>query len=143
MMKMILSLDTHVSASRKLLWAAPLAGVVAAVLNGMLFSVASFLAWIPADFLMPTTGEAFGLGPVMVSSFLPSLGAGLVLALLSRFSERPLFVFSVLAGGVLAGSFISPLGIGAPVRMIAVLEVMHVLAAVTIVGGLRYALTHR
>lgn len=65
--------------------------------------------------------------PVLVASFVPAIAGGLVLALLNRFTKRPLRIFTIITLLILVLSFMSPLSIpGAPVSMIVILELMHV-----------------
>ena len=68
---------------------------------------------------------------------MPALLAPFVFALLWRFTRRPVRNFVVLAAVLSVLSFVTPLTIpGAPLSMVLVLELMHVVAAVVIVGGL-------
>lgn len=113
--------------ARKLLSLAPLAGLIAAVLNAILFLIGSSTGAIPADFIIPNAGQPLTLVPVLVASFVPAIAGGLVLALLNRFTKRPLRIFTIITLLILVLSFMSPLSIpGAPVGMIVILELMHV-----------------
>ena len=77
------------------------------------------------------------LGMVVGSTVVPALVAGVVFALLGRFTRRPVRNFVVLVAVLLVLSFVTPLTIsGAPLSMILAMELMHVVAAVVIVGGL-------
>jgi len=70
----------------------------------------------------------------MTLSFVPAIFAGLLLAILARFSRRPGRVFVAISAVVLVISFATPFGIeGAPLGIILALEIMHVVAAVAIV----------
>jgi hypothetical protein len=118
---------------RRLLWAAPLAGIVAAACNAVLWLVARALGAMPQDLIVNDVGP-ITVGPVMAFSFVPALFAGVLLALLARVTRRPLRVFTVVAAVVLVLSFVTPFSIaGAPLGMVLALEVMHVVAAVVIV----------
>ena len=76
------------------------------------------------------------LGMVVGSTLVPALLAGVVFALLGRFTRRPVRSFVVLATVLLVLSFVTPLTIaGAPLSMVVALELMHVVAAVVVVGG--------
>lgn len=120
----------------RLLWVGPLAGAVAAVVNAVIFLLASGLGAIPQDIVVPGQGP-ITLGPVVVSSFVPALlGAGL-LALLVRFTRRPVRVFRIVALVALVLSFVTPFSLaGAPAAMVLTLLLMHVAAAAVIVGVL-------
>ena len=77
------------------------------------------------------------LGMVLGTTVVPALLAAMVFALLGRFTRRPVRNFVVLAALLLVLSFVTPLTVpGAPLSMVLALEVMHVVAAVVIVGGL-------
>ena len=103
-----------------------LAGVVAAVINAALFFVGSYTGAIPSNLIIPNAGQPLTIVPVLVSSFLPAVVAGLLLALLNRFTKRPLRIFTIIALAILAFSFISPFSIpGVPIAMIVILELMH------------------
>ena len=120
----------------RLLWVGPLAGMAAAAVNVLVYFGASALGAIPEGFVVsgrtPVT-----LVPVVISSFVPAvLGAGL-LALLGRFAGRPVRTFRIIAGVAVLSSFATPITLpGAPVAMMAALILMHVVAAVVIVGVL-------
>ena len=73
------------------------AGVVAAVLNAVVYLVASALGAIPLDVEIGNTGGPLPLGAVITFSFVPALLAAALLALLGRFVSRPIRVFTVVA----------------------------------------------
>lgn len=121
------TLTTSLINTRKLLSLAPLAGLIAAVLNAILFLIGSSTGAIPADFIIPNAGQPLTIVPVLVSSFLPAVAGGLLLAVLNRFTKRPLRIFTIITLAILVFSFIGPLGIpSAPVGLIVILELMHV-----------------
>ncbi|MDP9455502.1 MAG: DUF6069 family protein [Actinomycetota bacterium] len=122
----------HITPSR-LLWAAPLT----ALANALVYLIAGVVGAIPSDFVIPGPGTPLTLGMVVGSTVVPALLAGVVFALLGRFTRRPVRNFVVLAAVLLVLSFVTPLTIpGAPLSMVLALELMHVVAAVVIVGGL-------
>lgn len=124
------TLTTSLINARKLVSLAPLAGLIAAVLNAILFLIGSSTGAIPADLIIPNAGQPLTIVPVLVASFVPAIAAGLLLALLNRFTKRPLRIFTIIAVAFLTFSFISPFSIpGAPVGMIVTLELMHVVVA--------------
>ena len=114
------------------------AGVAAAVLNAVVYLAASLLGAIPLDVEIPNTGGPLPLGAVVIFSFVPALLAAVLLALLGRLVSRPMRVFTVVAIVVFVLSLYTPFSIpGAPLAMILALELMHLVAAVTIVVVLR------
>ncbi|MCA1717439.1 MAG: DUF6069 family protein [Actinobacteria bacterium] len=125
----------HVSFKR-LLWAGPLAAVSAAVANAVVYFVASALGTMPQDFVVQGSGP-ITLAPVVVSSLIGAAGAAVIFTIVALLTRRPIRTFRVVAAVVLALSFATPLTIpGAPLSMILTLELMHVVAAVIIVGML-------
>lgn len=124
------SLSTSALKPKRLLWAAPLAGMAAALLNALLFQVFSVAGIISEQIVIPGQGP-ITLLPVIISSFIPSLLAGLVLALLGRFSRQPFKIFRILALVLVVLSFLNPfLGIpGITLSMGIALNIMHVVVA--------------
>ena len=124
-------------AIRCLLWAGPLAAILAAVANTVVYFVAYGLGAMPQDVAVQGSGP-ITLEPVVFASVIGAVGAAVVfasVALLAR--RRPVRTFSVVAAVVLVLSFYTPFTIpGAPVAMVATLLLMHVVAAVVIVGVL-------
>ena len=120
----------------RLLWVGPAAGVAAAVVNAVVYLLASAFGAMPSDVVVPGRGP-ITLGAVLVSSFVPALVAAVVLTLLGRFTRRPVRNFVVLGAVVFVVSLVPPFsGPGAPVPMVAALILMHVVAAVVITGVL-------
>ena len=119
---------------RRLLWVVPLAAATAAVANAIVYLVASALGAMPQDV------DANGQGPitlavVAVMSAQGAVVAAVVYALVGWFARRPVRVFRIVAVVVLVLSFVTPFTIaGAPVTMVVVLLLMHVIAALVIVG---------
>ena len=110
------------------------AGAIAAVLNAVVYAVASALGAIPLDVEIPNTGGPLPLGAVVIFSFVPAILAAGLLAILGRFVSRPIRVFTLVAVLVFLLSLSTPFSIpGAPFAMILALELMHLVAAVTIV----------
>lgn len=123
-------------ALRRLLWAAPLAAVSAAIANAAVYLVASALGTMPQDFVVQGSGP-ITLAPVVVSSLVGAAGAAVVFVVVALLARRPIRTFRIVAAVVLVLSFATPLTIpGAPLSMILTLELMHVVAAVVIVGML-------
>lgn len=124
--------STNVLRPANLFWAAPAAGAVAALLNAGVYYAAQAAGAIPSTvFVRPN--EPVTLVPVLISSFLPALVAGLVLFLLIKFTNRPVRIFYTVAVVLTLLSLASPFSIpGAPVSMALALNLMHVVAAVVI-----------
>jgi hypothetical protein len=115
---------------QKVLYPALAAGLVAAVINAVLFWIGSATGAVPADLIIPNAGQPLTIVPVIISSVLPALVAGLVFFLLIRFTRNPLRIFNWVAAIVLLLSFASPFSIpNVPVGMVVVLELMHVVVA--------------
>ena len=123
-------------AFKRLLWAAPLAAIAAAVANAVVYFVASVLGAMPQDFVVQGSGP-ITLTPVVLSSLIGAAGAAMVFTAVALLSRRPIRTFCIVAAVVLVLSFATPLTIpGALLSMILTLELMHVVAAVIITGML-------
>lgn len=115
--------------------------LTASLANVLVLFVGLALVEFPAEFV----GGAFGplaVGPVVGNSAVAAIGATLVYGVVTRYAARPNRTFAIVAGVVLVLSgvmFLAPDLAGAPLRVFAVLAVMHVTAAVTIVGVLTRA----
>lgn len=128
------TLTTTSVSSRKLLYLTPLAGLLAAVLNAILFLIGSSTGAIPGDLIIPNAGQPLAVMPVIVASVFPALAAGLVLALLNWFTKNPLRIFNILALVLLLLSFASPFSVpNMPLGMVIILELMHVVVAGVVV----------
>lgn len=128
-------------AVKKLLWAAPLSGLIAAGLNTLvyfLYTAVGFNIVLPFPSLTdPTQPTAPLMLPVViVFSFLPALVAGGLLWALTRFTARPVTLFLILSAVALVLSFGLSLPLDMPVAFKIGLDIMHIVAAVAIVGGL-------
>ena len=117
--------------------------LAASIVNVFVLFVGLATLEFPSEFV----GGQFGplaVGPVVVNSAVAATGATLVYGGITRYSGRPNRTFTVVAGVVLVLSFamfLAPDLSGAPPRVFATLAVMHVTAAVTIVGVLTRAAT--
>ncbi len=116
-----------------LLKAAPVAGLIAAVINTVLYFLGDAMGFMDqtvgtpsADGIQPIT-----LLPVIMSSIIPSIVAGLVFALLNRFTSNPFRIFGIISLVLVVLSFANPfMGIpGIPVGMGVLLNIMHVVVA--------------
>ena len=122
-------------AAKKLLWVAPLAGVIAAGINSILFLIGSAIGLMDASVLVPGMDTPITIVPVIMSSIIPSLIAGLVLGVMNYFLNKPFKVFRIVALILLILSFANPfMGIpGIPLGMGIWLNLMHVVVAGTVV----------
>src|SRR5262245_5939923 len=102
----------------RLWWASLLAGLAAAAANSVVYLVASAAGAILPTVLVPGVDQPVTLAPVTLNSFLPAIVAGVLLALLNRFTNRPVRNFRIIAAVVLLISLVSPFTIpGAPIAM--------------------------
>lgn len=122
-----------------LLRATPIAAVLGAIANAIVYAIAKAADTLPSDVLVDTPGgkQAIGLAAVIFATAIPIILGGVVLALLARFTRAPRQIFLVLAAILTLLSLISPLTIpDAPGDMKATLIVMHIVAAVVGVAAL-------
>lgn len=123
----------------RLLWVGPLAAVIAAVANLLVFVIAQNLLGIalmgPAG---PGSTEMAPLpaAAVVISSVVPAIGATVLLAVLGKFLVRPIPVFRIISVVLLILSFAGPLSLPVDVAAKLTLSLMHLVAAVAIVGVL-------
>lgn len=117
------------------------AALAASVANALVLFVGLAALEFPPEFV----GGPFGplaAGPVVANSVVAAAGATLVYALVVRYAARPNRTFVAVAGAALVLSFamfLAPDLAGAPPRLFGLLAVMHVTAAVVIVGVLTRA----
>jgi hypothetical protein len=133
------AIQTERVALGRLWWASLLAGLAATVANVVVYLIASAAGAIPQTVLIPTPGGPMPVtvAAVIINSFLPAIVAGVFLALLNRFTRRPVRIFRIVSVVLLLLSFANPFTIpGAPIVMIVALNLMHVVAAAIIVGVL-------
>lgn len=115
-----------------------LAVIAASVVNVCLLFIGLAVAEFPADFV----GGPFGplaVGPVVVNSAVAAVAATVVYGVITRYAARPNRTFAIVAGVALVLSFamfLAPDIAGAPLALYTFLSVMHVAAAVVIVGVL-------
>lgn len=110
--------------------------VAVCLVNVLVLFVGLAVATFPAEFV----GGPFGplaVGPVVANSAIAAVGATLAYGVITHYASRPNRMFVIVAGVVLLLSFamfLSPDIAGAPLAVYAFLGVMHVSAAVVIVG---------
>ena len=114
---------------KRLLWAGPLAIVLALIANGILRAIALAVLDIPADFMQLRSPAFIFLTVVLL------LGAIVTFAVIGRLSRRPMRTFQIVAAIVLVLSFLPDIGLlvsgapGATLPGVLVLMLMHVIAA--------------
>jgi hypothetical protein len=120
---------------KKSITAAALAGVTAAITNSVLFFLFHAVGVITDD-VEVQDNQPLTVLPVLFSSIIPSLFAGIVYYLLSRYTKNGYRNFLILAVVLLFASFANPfVGIpGIPIGMGIALCLMHVV----VVGALLY-----
>ncbi len=118
---------------KRLLWAGPLAIVLALIANGLVRAIALAVLDIPADFVPLQTPAFIGLTVVLL------LGAIVTFAVIGRLSRRPVRTFQIVAAIVLVLSFLPDIGLlvsgapGATLPGVLTLMLMHVIAAGVVV----------
>ena len=131
------AIPTERIALGRLWWASLLAGIGAIVANVLIYFIASAAGAIPQSVLIPGMNQPITVVLVILNSFVPAILAAVLLALLNRFTRRPVRIFRIIAAVLLVLSFANPLTLpGAPLAMILALDLMHIVAAAIIVGVL-------
>lgn len=124
-------------AYRRLLWLVPVAAVIAAAANAILFLVGDALGAFPDSVIIPTAGSPMTIGPMMIFSAVSTIGAAAVFALLGRFTSKTSRNFWIVSAVVFIGFIFTPFSIpDVPVPMIVALEVSHLLVAIVAMGAL-------
>ena len=124
---------------KRLWWVGLLAAASAVIANLVIFAISSNLFGVNLMVAPQGSTELIPLpvGLVIAVTAVPAVVATILFALIGRFVPRPVLVFRLLSAVVLLLSFGASLGL--PVDVVAVkviLSLMHVVAAVTIVGFL-------
>lgn len=119
----------------KIIGLALAAALIALLANIILFYIGKSLGFFPESVLLPNQDQPLTLLPVILSSIMPSLVAGLIMALLNKYTKNPKKIFNTMAVALLIMSFANPFFIpGVPMMMAILLNVMHV----TVAGSLLY-----
>ena len=112
------------------------AGIVAAIINAILFAIVG----IPADQVVERAGttETIGLMNVVMASIIPAAIAGLIFAVIAKFVPNPFLVFNIIAALVFLYTFFGPLNSipTASNQTLILLEVMHVVVGVAVMYAL-------
>jgi energy-converting hydrogenase Eha subunit B len=119
---------------QKILWATPLGGVVASVVNAILYIATQPFGAFPGKFVIrPGQPGGIPLAAIIIFCIGPALIATGVLWLLNRFTANPTRIFLIIAVVVFALEIIPPFTVpGIPVLTIVMLQIMHVVAAIAI-----------
>jgi hypothetical protein len=114
--------------------------VIGSVLNLIVYFVATGVLNIVLQAPNPQTQELMPIAfPfVVVATTLPAFAAALLVWLLGRFTPRPWTIFYVISAVFLLLSFGGPAGLPIELGGILALNLMHVIAAAAIVGGLTW-----
>jgi hypothetical protein len=123
---------------RKIPQAALVGGVIGAVANVIVFFIAQALG---VAFNIPMGGpsaplQALPVPAVVILTIVPAIGAGLLLAVLARFTKQPLTIFYIIAGVFLLISFFPTFSLPVPGNVQISLALMHIIAGAAIVWGL-------
>lgn len=128
--------DSTVATNR--IWQAVLVGGILSALGNLgVFAIASLLGVGLQVTAAPGSSTLVPLqvGQLIVASLLPALPAGLLLATLTRFLRNPWPLFLGIAGVFLVVSFMGPLNLPTDPANELVLNLMHVVSGIAIVGA--------
>ena len=120
-------------AGGRIWWVGLLAIVTSAIVNILIFYVASAMG--VGFVLPPEMGGAVGTGMVVISTAIGIIGASVVYTIVGRFARRPIQLYRIVASVVLLLSFANPFLV--PTFNLTtglVLCAMHIVAAVVSVG---------
>ena len=108
-----------------------LAGAAAAVVNAIIFFAGQAAGQFPETVIIPNAGQPLTIVPVLISSIIPSIFAGFVFFLLSKYSGKPKMIYNIIAVILLVASFANPFMMipGVPMGMGILMNVMHVTVA--------------
>ena len=122
------------------LFAGFLAGIAAAITNGILFIVFR-LAGVISDSIFPQPGQPLTLPAVIMASILPLIIGSVVFYLFERFLSSGFKIFAVVALILMVLSLASPFTMipGATFAYSTVLCAMHVVAALSLLYFIRRA----
>jgi purine-cytosine permease-like protein len=109
-----------------------LAALIAVVANVAIYLIANAAGAIDATVVNPM-GDPIGLAAVLSLTIGAAIVAAILFALLVRFAPRPGTIFLAVAALVFALFLMGPFNLGAPVAMVLVLELMHLVVALPLV----------
>ena len=122
------------------LFAGVLAGIAAAITNGILFIVFRF-AGVISDNIFPQPGQPLTLPAVIIASLVPLIIGSVIFYLFERFLNNGFKIFAGIALILMVLSLFSPFTMipGATFGYSLVLCVMHVVAALSLLYFIRRA----
>lgn len=110
-----------------------LAALIAIVANVVIYLIANAFGAMDASITGPT-GDPIGLVAVLALTIGSAIVATALFALLARFAPRPGTIFLVIAALVFTSFLFGPINLGAPIAMVLVLELMHLVVALPVVA---------
>ena len=130
------SIQNRLITIKRLWWVGLLAAASAGIANLVIFAISSNLFGVNFMVAPPGSTELIPLpmGMVIAATVVPAVVATIFFALIGRFVPRPILAFRILSGVVLLLSFGSPLSLPVGIAVKVILSLMHVVAAVSIVG---------
>jgi hypothetical protein len=120
--------------------AGAIGGLIAAVANLVVYFIGSSLFSVPFEIMRPGAAalEQVPVPAIAFLSFVPALGAGILLYLLARFTgARAWMIFLTIAAIFLVVSFMGPINQDTDSATKLWLNLMHVVAAAATVWALR------
>jgi hypothetical protein len=114
-----------------------LAALVASAVNLVVWAIAKFALGIPLRIpLGPPGSPIVDLPPIMIiiATVVGLAGGAVLLAILSRLVAQPVRVFTIVASIVLILSFAMPFSLPVDLATRLTLDVMHVVAGLTLIG---------
>jgi hypothetical protein len=134
------NLATATEVNLSTLWWATLVGAMGSVIANVVF-LFIYELFLGTVYVPDPAGGIVAVGSLRVAifSFVPGLGAGILLWALNRFTTNPVKKFTTIATVVLAISFLPDIAIASQVGWSSAiaLMIMHVISAVVILGSLR------
>ena len=112
---------------------------VSAVVNVLVFLLARYVLGIP--FVFPFAGEgmpaaSLPVSMVLIASLVPAIAGALFLAVLGKVFRRPLRLFQIIGVVLLLLSLGGPFSLPVDLATKLALSLLHIVAAVVIIGGL-------
>ncbi len=120
-----------------------IAGIIAAVLNGIVFFLSQALSGI-GDTVIIADGKPLTLMAVIISSLVPGILGSLFLFALSKFTKNPIKIFTIVSVVFISISMIGPITMpDLTIGMRITLVIMHLVAGAVIVKSLNKSETQK
>ena len=114
-----------------------LSGLAAGLINTVLYSAARWLGAMPQDVGVGPAALPMTVLPIVSLGLVSAVAGAVLFDVLLRVARRPVRALAWISGLVLLSAAIPPFRIsGAPIGMIVALQVMHLVAAATVLGAL-------